>query len=86
MRPPRRFSRVVWVEGSRGEKYGIEFFMFVDSNDWAWFNMLASEFFRQRVRVNRGEKPLLPYGPRAQKIIDMHRDAVRRRRKQNDWI
>jgi len=80
MHPPLRFTRIIWVEGSRGERYGIEFFAFVDSGDWALFNLLASEFFRQRVRVNRGEKPFLPYGSRAQRILDMHNDAVRRHR------
>lgn len=79
----RSFQRIIWIKGSEGENYGIEFSDLLDPNDWVMFNLYASEFFRQRVRVNRDEKPVLPYGERAQRILDAHTESVRRRRRRN---
>jgi len=41
MSPPGRFTRIVLVEGPNGERYGIEFLRFVDSDDWAMAHRLA---------------------------------------------
>lgn len=37
--------------------------------DWEFFNLFASEFFRQRVALLRRENGVLPFGDRAKTLL-----------------